>query len=188
MVRSNTHLSFSASHFPKLMFYWLFYKFKTWNFEKEIWKRKNWKFERIWFGSCLSAKVKAEICLDFQLREFQLKLRHLNCHNKSAANVSVLLWKQWGGLLVSLVSPQPDSIYDTIVWLVSRENYFMAFQFMFPLCTSTAFLSTLSPCWKFKCSSWPPYWNLSSSPGDCLMESGSHPLSFTFPELCDKGE
>ena len=90
-----------------------------------------------------------------------LELRHLNCHNKSAANVSVLLWKQWGGLLVSLVSPQPDSIYDTIVWLVSRENYFMAFQFMFPLCTSTAFLSTLSPCWKFKCSSWPPYWNLS---------------------------
>ena len=136
MVRSNTHLSFSASHFPKLMFYWLFYKFKTWNFEKEIWKRKNWKFERIWFGSCLSAKVKAEICLDFQLREFQLKLRHLNCHNKSAANVSVLLWKQWGGLSTRQLKSTPllrDSIYDTIVWLVSRENYFMAFQFMFPL-------------------------------------------------------
>ena len=135
MVRSNTHLSFSASHFPKLMFFstGYFTSSKHGILRKKSGKGKIESLKGFGLGR---AEVKAEICLDFQLREFQLKLRHLNCHNKSAANVSVLLWKQWGGLSTRQLKSTPllrDSIYDTIVWLVSRENYFMAFQFMFPL-------------------------------------------------------
>ena len=118
----------------------------------------------------------------------KLELRHLNCHNKSAANVSVLLWKQWGGLSTRHKSAVRFNLWHDCVTSVTRKLLY-GFSIYVPTLLETTTASHFFLHYHLvENSSAPLGLLIEISPGDCLMESGSHPLSFTFPEFYTTSE